>query len=170
MLNLLVVAFTLVAALLGACSSETNASNNFRDQVKAATTATHSSSEPYLNRHHAKWAKRMFQITDLKYDVRKTESLVSPLVGTVMFTLSSTQTQLVADRESAKQSNQYTDSTDVFTVELYYALQDGAWKMTTGRYSSPDLPGTSFELNPEKIRLEPDAIPHAALVPWITVK
>lgn len=157
---------TSLILLIGACSNDNTAAKRFRDQATATAATTESLSAPYFNQHHSKWSKRKFQIIDLKYDIRKTDSLVSPLVGTVSFTLSSVQTRLVPERDSAQASTEYGDNINFYKVDLMYALQDGQWIMTSGKYIIPDFPASSVQLTAEKIKSEPDSIPNAALIPW----
>lgn len=161
------LALVSMVLVLAACSRETSALDSFRDLVQVSAAATDASSEPYRNKHHDKWAKRKFRVTDLTYDVRKTESLVSPLVGHVTFTLASTQTALFPDKEAAQASSEFDSQGSVYKVELSYAHQDGKWRTTTGRYSVPALLDNSFDLTPTEVRSEPHAIPNAALLFWL---
>lgn len=153
--------------LLGACSRDSASVDGFRALVQSRVEATESSSEPYFNEHHQKWAKRRFRVADLKFDVRKTDSLVSPLLASVKFTLSSAQTQLLLDKEEARTNVEYDSKPNLFKIELIYAYQDGHWRMTGGRGSVPEAPNSSFELSEEKIRTEPNSIPNAALLFWL---
>lgn len=163
----IILVAVLSSTLLGACSRDSASVDGFRTLVQSRVEATESSSEPYFNEHHQKWAKRRFRVADLKFDVRKTDSLVSPLLATAKFTVSSAQTQLLPDKEAARASIEYDSKPNLFKIELIYAYQNGEWRMTGGRYAVPEVPNSSFKLTEEKIRTDPKSIPNAALLFWL---
>lgn len=167
MLRRIILLAALGSTLLAACSRDSASVDGFRVLIQSRVKATESSSEPYFNENYQKWAKMQFRITDLKFDVRKTDSLVSPLLGSVKFTLSSTQTQLLADKEAARASSEYESKLNIFNIELIYAYQDGQWRMTGGKYAVPEVPNSLFDLTEEKIRADPIPIPNAALLFWL---
>jgi len=143
-----------------------SALDSFRELGKTATATTNSSIIPWHNKELNKWAERRFQVAELKYDVRKTESLVSPFVGVITFTLTNTQTELFSERSAAQASIDLDSTVYTFEVELNYAYQDNQWRTTAGRYSMPEDP-VPFNLTPANIRNNPDTTPNAALVFWL---
>lgn len=149
------------------CSGDQSALGAFSRLIESATTATERHDRPYFNQSHAKWSKRRFEIKDVKYDVRKTDSLVTSIVGSVSFELTTTQTPLFQTREEAQQSSAFDpNSQNSFRVNLNFAHRTGIWSFVNGRYTTPALPETALEVTPEKIAAEPDAIPFAALSHW----
>ena len=149
------------------CSGDQSALGAFGRLIEAATTATERHDRPYFNQSHSKWSKRRFEIRDVKYDVRKTDSLVTSIVGSVSFELTTTQTPLFQTREEAQRSSAFDpNSQNSFRVNLNFAHRTGIWSLVNGRYTTPALPETALEVTPEKIAAEPDAIPFAALSHW----
>jgi len=161
---------TLLLSLLSSfgCSSKRSEIDEFRRFIESTRAATEASAEPYFNRPRALWAKRKYEIKDLTYDVRKTDSLVNPIVGLASFTLLTSQTALVSTKEEAQRSTEVDiASQNAFRVSLNFTYDGGVWTLKRGQYSIAGLPAEGLAITPGKIQAEPDAIPFAPLRLWL---
>ena len=68
----------------------------FEKIVQTAAQATAADRETYFNDREQKWAKRRYVISRLSYDVKKTDSLLNPIVGIASFELTLEQTGFAA--------------------------------------------------------------------------
>lgn len=125
------------------------------------------------------WAKQRYLVSDLAYDVTKTDSLVTPLQGRARFLLTQTRTDLFDEKGLAEQTQDYNGFTQVKSVELSYGYQDGSWLLKSGSYKSllfgktPNTLGASmiqdknFTFTSKKVTAESDASPYSALRYWL---
>ena len=137
---LLTVAFL---AFAGCGPSDPLAS--FKHKLDSATTAAKS---PALVQVEDKWQKVRFDILDLKYDVKQTDSLATPYTAEVAFKASQGLSKL-RDDKSAAQADPDPEMPDATLQDGFYAVyafQDGSWKLTDfkfdmmlgGRPKAPD--------------------------------
>jgi hypothetical protein len=142
----------------------------FEALLRRATNNTNIATPAYFNNYLKKWAKRRFHISDAKMDVRRTDSLVTPIVGVVTFRLRTEQTPLYATKAQAIAASTFAeDMTTDYDITLRYGYRDGAWSFTDGTSTMLKDP---FGIGPQtittaKAKNEPDAIPFAALTTWI---
>lgn len=149
-------------------AAELSEVDRFRRFVEAASRDMLASSEPYFNKRINRWAKRKYEVARLKYDVKKTDSLVNPVVGVVAFSLTTTQTALFATKEEAEQSTVYDPaSQNIFNVRLNFTYRNEVWSLSDGEEESVKPRLGKYEITPEGLLAEPDAIPHAALLFWL---
>lgn len=121
----------------------------------------------YFNQYRNQWAKRRFLLLDTKYDVKRTDSLVNPIVGIVSFTLVIEQTALLPSKEDAERANDFLKSDQPFKVFLTYGYKDDRWLFKGGEYEDPFLRGQRISITPEKVLAHPDSSPEAALAYWL---
>jgi len=144
--------------------------DSFRKFLNASVKSTETSPQSYFNVNHQKWANRKYEISDLKFDVKKTDSLVNPVIGTATFTLTTSQTDLFATKDGAETSTVYIFGPNSETVTLNFTSDKGVWKMANGFYLHPipysDTP-SMITITPEKIAAEPDSELYAAMKYWL---
>lgn len=92
----------------------------------------------YLDRQEAKWAKSYVMISDVKYDVRKTDSLISPVIGIVEFSSRMPQSLLFDTQAEAEASTQPAPDEFVpsFGFVANYTYNKGAWTLQKITYRS----------------------------------
>jgi hypothetical protein len=167
MLHKLAIALIILSAV--ASAEPPSPVQTFDAFLKKATATTASSTPTYFNAYKKQWAKRRFRIEGLKMDVRKTDSLVTPLLGLVSFTLHTEQTDFFPTEQQAKAADKADPKTQTaFEITLRYGFQDSAWVFLDGTHRDPGsaVTATTFPINEEKFRAEPNAIPFAALLNW----
>ena len=74
----------------------------FEKLLLESEAPTNSASPVYFNKYKQAWAKRMFKASDIQFDVKKMDSLVSPIVGLVSFKLVTGQTELMPTQQEAE--------------------------------------------------------------------
>ena len=90
------------------------------------------------------YAKSSFEPSiDYKVDVRKTESLVSPYVGTVLFKWNERYSDCQDTREKAQAQTDLKHS-DSLSYRYTYAFQDGKWVSTEAEVGSVSADNGSF--------------------------
>ena len=142
----------------------------FEKFLLAAKDATNEGTLVYLNQHKQAWAKRRFSANDVKFDVKKTDSLLNPILGLVTLSLVTEQTDLYPTEEEAAASVVFEPKFSTrYRVSLTYSYKDAKWSFSKGTYESfaPFMKGKTFDLSEEKIRNEPTATPTAALMYWL---
>lgn len=86
-----------------------------------------------------KWIKQFFRVGDITYDIRKTDSLVNPVVGIVSFPVEikvAGQFETKEDAEAATQPSMPGVTT--YMVAGTYYIQDNAWKLRDFEYRDTD--------------------------------
>lgn len=90
-----------------------------------------------------KWTKRHFEISHIKYDVKTTDSILTPIVGLVSFDASMRVAGSAASETEAEALPPPTrDSLGMdYSVNGRYAFKESGWKLTdfTYRSTSPGL-------------------------------
>ncbi|AYB38217.1 hypothetical protein [Brevibacillus laterosporus] len=66
-------------------------------------------------------------MNDLAYDVRKTDSLVSPYIGTISFTLNPQSTDIFNTKDEAAKDTNFIDKDSYVPHRLTYAFQNNNW-------------------------------------------
>ena len=117
------------------------------------------------------WITRQYTVQDLRYDVRKTDSLVSPLVGLVTFTLETTAMGYVpAQDTNIKAAGKLKMASARWAIRLTYAYHDATWVLSHG--TTTMLIGESSQSSPiavtaDSIRHDAMYTPHEALIYWL---
>ena len=129
-------------------------------QTRAAASMT-----PYVFQAPNKSYRKAFgSIEGLKYDVRKTDSLVTPVVGTVTFTFRSKPSEAFDTESGAHEATQPAAGghENVNEVSITYGLRDGSWTFASGtRLVSLNPPigradKTRIQIDAEKKDRQPD--------------
>ncbi len=94
-----VVAASFAVSVTGLAAADPAA--DFEGFVHRVANETTQAAPVYLNKYKNLWAKRRFSIADLKYDVKKTDSLLNPIVGIVEFKLHADQSGFYATEVEA---------------------------------------------------------------------
>lgn len=163
--NTIAVCIFLLAGIISGCSNDENPVESFSSFLQKNSKSAEAASEIYLNPYNNKWAKRKHVIQKVKYDVKKTDSLVNPIIGSAEIVFSSMQTDLFETKEEAQKSYSFQDPI-VFSANLNFNLEKGSWRMVNGTYYSlPDA--HQLSISPEEIVSELDTIPAAILKFWL---
>lgn len=128
-------------------------------------------SRVYQNSHSQKWAKQYFTIGEVRYDVRKTESMLNPMIGEVSFPVVIEQSPLFASIEEAEQStNREPTFTMPYQVEMTYHVNGGVWGFHEMRYQTADrtspLRGTKFTMDRAKLDSQKSKAIGSAVYHW----
>jgi hypothetical protein len=92
-----------------------------------------------------KWSKQYYTLGQVKFDVKKTDSLVSPAVGLVNFPIEVKRSEFFDTEQEAAQSTSLSDQRMTFYYSGKYLLNDGAWQTDQFSYyasfgdNPPDL-------------------------------
>jgi hypothetical protein len=125
------VHISLVTVLVGCVifslrdSTADDAVQKFERFLNDARDATNSGTVVYFNKRHQAWAKRRHAVSEIKYDVKKTDSLVNPVLGFVTFSLVTEQTEFFPTKEGA--TNAWASNTDTKTlsrISLTYSYKE----------------------------------------------
>jgi hypothetical protein len=165
----LCAAFCLLLFPLFALAADDPVSK-FEKLIGDATTATNASSMVYLNKYQQAWAKRRFAVADVKFDVKKTDSLVNPIVGLVTYLLATEQSHFTPTKEEAQTSTAFDPQlSSTLRIALTYSYKDTKWVFSKGSYEklSGAQKGRNFEMLEDEIKSEPTANPFAAVLFWI---
>ena len=122
----------------------------------------------YFNKTRNQWAKRKFILEDLKYDVKKTDSLVTPILGIVQFRLRVQQSAFVPTKGEAKRAQEFPEKPNIVdTITLRYSFRDDRWSFKDGEFESSALRGQRFPITIDSIRAKPDELENAAVGYWL---
>lgn len=104
---------------------------SFRLVVEGVQQKATSTMPVYYNHWKKGWAKRKIIISDVKYDVVKTDSLVSPFVGKLDLSVTLQQSSFFLSREQAEVATSFSfdppGSLNTSECRVQYALQEGKW-------------------------------------------
>jgi hypothetical protein len=82
------------------------------------------------------WVKRAIVLSDMKYDVKKTDSLVSPYTAPVSFKLSTIQSEVFATKTAAeKAAIKPAPSESWLSCRADFVFQDNRWVAKSGEWS-----------------------------------
>jgi hypothetical protein len=120
-----------------------------------------------------KWTIRYFSMNGITYDVKKTDSLVNPIIGVVKFSLDVNQSAAAdtqADAESMPDMvrGKYDPQYDMVGT---YVFKAGGWHLREFKYTDRNvysgLRGSTLEHTPENMKKEPNAFLTEALKKWL---
>lgn len=138
----------------------------FEKLIHESVERTLADRQARFDRKTKKWHTYRFAVSDLKFDVTKTDSLVNPIVGVVAFTL------VVGISESAANSKEEAEKLDKFKVRveyvptLTYTFKNGTWKFKDGSFWVP-LMKTKFPVTVKDVTQGEELEPNNALRHWI---
>ena len=95
----------------------------------------------------AGWRKDYSELVSDAYsvDVRKTDSLVSPYIGTLDFDTKMYVSNLQDSEDAARETQIFTDTASVHHHRHSYAYQDGAWVVKSRKQINKDVPEADWE-------------------------
>lgn len=147
------------------------------DPVPAFQSLVADASEPkqwsrlFQNPRTSKWVKQSFLLQDVKYDVKKTDSLVSPIVGTVKFTVAIRITTPVDTEAEAETNTSMAALLPVYEFNGTYTPAEKGWALQEFKYKSMDvgspLRGQEFTAAPSLIQTQKDTAVGAVLQRWL---
>lgn len=96
-----------------------------------------SSDQPVLNVNNGQaWVKRRHAVSNVTYDVKKTDSLLNPIIGFVSFSIRIDESALTNNKEDALQITRFNESRFQYDASLNYSYIDGIWKFKNSRVKS----------------------------------
>jgi hypothetical protein len=116
--------------------------------VLRAMAATDKSTEVYQTRNLT-WARRYVKVSGLKYDVRRSDSLVAPIAAYVTFTHATHLSPRFDSKAEAEATRDVDTKLPAMLVEvsLNYGYRDGKWHFVSGT-SKMWIAGSSREPTP----------------------
>lgn len=160
--------YAMLAMSRPSFGNDTLAVEAFKKFVDMAVQETSSAQEPYLFVRRNLWAKRRYVLSEVKYDVKRTDSLVNPILGLIIFTVVVTQTSLFSTKEEAAENFFFDPKLgDTYQVRLNFIFAAGIWSLKDGDYESKFHGKPRFEVTPGKIEAEPTAQSFAPLIFWL---
>ena len=107
-------------------------------ELSTRTPLVHRSVHPLRN--GTEWARYEVALSNIKWDVRKTDSLLTPVVAIVAADLVFTSTQPQPSRDSAETAD-VRPPKDVDRIELTFAPTESGWQWISGRTALATLKG-----------------------------
>lgn len=142
----------------------------FEALMKRATDSMQGSREVYFNKRMTAYSKRRLRLQAAKFDVKKTDSLVTPVLGLLTLTVQSAQSPLVPEKETADaaKDEDMVPAPWPMVFELRYSWNGSGWKFLDGVEVSqtPSLKGTRFPVKVESAEGKSDLI-GAVMSHWI---
>jgi len=126
----------------------------------------------YQNPKTGKWTKRYYFLGEVNYDVKKTDSLVSPIVGLVSFPIKiQFSPQFETEEEATNSNGMYIPLSMSYSVEGQYSVSNSAWKLDQFRYkdTGPDsmLRGSRYTMDEARLKAERNATISVALLRFL---
>jgi len=154
-------------ALAPVCATAGDPVAEFEELVRVGRERTISSAPVSQNTNLGGWVKRRFEIVDGKYDVQRTDSLVSPVLGVTGFMLRAEQTPPYPTRAQAEAANAMEPgAVTVYYITLRYTYRDSRWHFKDGEYVWQST-HTRVTIQPDDLRAQPDALPLVAVRYWL---
>lgn len=158
--------------LLGSAQAEKSGNDEPVEKLKARIQSNKQSLEKrrpvYFNSYTQGWAKRRMHVDNLEYDVRKTDSLVSPFIGIVTFEVFVEQTSFYKSKDEAESAEDFQIETYASKIQemsrVTYAFQEAGWVIKKYEVWQKGLPNSTWEeIDPTK---KPEMLPQALLLEW----
>ncbi|HJW23767.1 MAG TPA: hypothetical protein VJ576_02625 [Rhodocyclaceae bacterium] len=151
--------------VLPAAAAADDLVKSFEKFLSASVESTNASTSVFLNNRSNGWMKRRYRVSDLKYDVKRTDSLVAPIVGIVTFKLTSEVTGSFQSQTEAESSNFFdSDKSSHDGMSLSFAYRNDKWELTEVSYRPLDTgrpTNATFEIS----RAHWDRIPYKNWIP-----
>lgn len=112
------------------------------------------------------WYKERNRVINVRYDLKTTDSLVTPFAGAVTFTYVAERGDGVNSELDAKATTVYPNTVQSFTASLTYAGSGNDWHMVDGSYFFNEEPEYKYPLSPERITTVPGN-PFTHLKDWL---
>lgn len=170
-LRLLIATF-LIPLLIGESKANEDAVPLFEGLVAASAKATRSVEHVYFNRHTQLWAKRTYDLRDVKYDVKQTSSLITPIIGVAKLDVISRQSaSFGTEAEAAAAIDMDQRLGFIYEIELRYTYKQGKWRLLSGHYFATmramNHRSGPFDVSEESVLRDPDSMPHDIVVMWL---
>lgn len=136
MRKLLIVVLMFLGASVHA--QERQAVDAFKAMVSTASKAT-MHTEVFFNENAKGWTKSYLQISDIKYDVKKTDSAINPLIGVVSFTATTKISPSYPSQGEAEKSTDFRKEGLSREFSVTYQLDGRKWKAVKVKYDSTVL-------------------------------
>ena len=105
----------------------------FEQLVARASKATDGAQWVYRD-GSGKWRRGQAVVSGLAYDVRKTDSLIAPIVGDVKFTMRTRASGPYETEDAARASTDFAQVPDaLYEFTLAYHWRDGSWRFASGK-------------------------------------
>jgi len=108
---------------------------------------------------------------DVRYDVKKTDSLVNPLIGIVSFPVAISVSPTADTEQEALESTAPPQRNSTYDVDITYQIVNDRWVMHEIKYKGTDrdnpLRGTVYTMDAEKFVREKNSTITLALKPWV---
>lgn len=131
----------IVFVLLMACSalaqaqSESKAVSSFKAMIETASKQVHFT-DVFFNTHHNGWSRSYVEIRDVRYDVKKTDSAINPLVGHVNLVALNKASKVYSSKDEAERSTDTQPVTMAQDYSITYKLVGGKWKADRAMYET----------------------------------
>ncbi|MDN4057147.1 hypothetical protein QPK31_02805 [Massilia sp. YIM B02769] len=140
-------------------------------QLVAAASATKTWSRSFQLPTTQKWVRQNAVAGDVRYDVKKTDSLVNPLIGIVSFPVVISVSPVADTEQEALESTAPPQRNSTYDVDITYQIVSDRWVMHEIKYKGTDrenpLRGTVFTMDAEKFAKDKNSTLALALKPWV---
>ena len=141
---------------------------SFDSFVRGATQRSNDATPVRLIQWTGKWDKCRFKISDVKMDVRKTDSLVTPILGLVSFVVHIEASIEYGTEAQARDAETFVERLRCdYDFHLRYRYNHGHWSLIDGTQAGGPVNHGPLPLTVDEIKKEPDAIPLIALKEWM---
>jgi len=140
MKKLLFAVLMLCSAVVNA-QSESRAVASFKSMIDAASKTTFVS-DVFFNQKDNGWSKAYVRISDVKYDIKKTDSVINPMVGEVSLLAMQKVSAVYASKEEAQRSEDTRDVTLAQQFYITYQLDSGKWRAASAKYETSLVGGS----------------------------
>jgi hypothetical protein len=107
--------------------------SEFKALVASASTSTEASNV-HQDSKSQRWTKQLYTPGEVKYDVKKTDSLISPIKGIVTFPVTIRTAGPFDTKEQADSSTAFSGRKMTAFITGEYNLVDGAWQLNNFSY------------------------------------
>ena len=149
------------------------------DAVKAFQTfvATASDAKSWVKVRQDPTSKRWVRLNiatgEVRYDVKKTDSLINPMIGVVSFPLLIKISPFADTEQEALDSVENPKLQPMYEVDISYHLVGEKWVMQEIKYKPAEagnpLRGTTFTMDAAKLEREKNTPLTIAFLPWATL-
>jgi hypothetical protein len=154
-----------VAFSLAGCTAEYDPVKDFEkaisDRKSKAESGTH-----FFQGLDNRWHKGRYKALDVRYDVKKTDSLVNPFAGVVTFTYLMESGEAANTVTDAQATTVNPDNVYGITATLTYAGTGKSWHLVNGSYFSNEEPEFKYPFTPESINTR-TGYPYGPLKDWL---
>jgi hypothetical protein len=126
----LILMFSITSITFSAQTDDTQALESFKTQIRDFFLSYNTNNRQRIAKLGGGWAKEQYiPIEKYSYDVKRSDSLVSPYVATCEFNLIRKRTDFHSTKVQAEQDNNFIHSNSRIHRHSY-AFQDNQWTVT----------------------------------------